>query len=111
MLVATPEYNSSIPGVLKNALDWASRPFPANALRDKPVLVIGASTGLFGAVWAQAETRKVLKTAGAAPLQDELPVIPVAWYRQSAVVSDRVAGVALDPLERSFRLADVEWAG
>lgn len=74
VLIATPEYNSSIPGVLKNALDWASRPFPANALRGKPAAVIGASTGLFGAVWAQAEVRKVLTTIGAQVVDDELPV-------------------------------------
>ena len=65
MLIATPEFNGSIPGVLKNALDWASRPFPDNALRGMPVAVVGASTGLFGAVWAQAEVRKVLETIGA----------------------------------------------
>jgi len=65
VLIATPEYNGSIPGLLKNALDWASRPFPGNALRGKPVAVIGASTGLFGAVWAQAEARKVLGIIGA----------------------------------------------
>jgi chromate reductase len=74
ILVATPEYNASIPGVLKNAFDWASRPFPDNSLRRKPVAVIGASTGLFGAVWAQAELRKVLRAAGARPLEEELPV-------------------------------------
>jgi chromate reductase, NAD(P)H dehydrogenase (quinone) len=74
VLIATPEYNGSIPGVLKNALDWASRPFPDNALRGKPVAVIGASTGLFGAVWAQAETRKVLGVAGADVIEHELPV-------------------------------------
>jgi chromate reductase, NAD(P)H dehydrogenase (quinone) len=74
VLVATPEYNGSIPGALKNALDWASRPFPANALRGKPVAVIGASSGLFGAVWAQAELRKVLRTIGADVLERELPV-------------------------------------
>ena len=74
VIIATPEYNASIPGVLKNALDWASRPFPSNALRDKPAAVIGASTGLFGAVWAQAETRKVLKYAGAEVLDSELAV-------------------------------------
>jgi hypothetical protein len=51
LLIATPEYNTSIPGVLKNAVDWASRPFPGNALCNKPVLVVGASTGVFGAVW------------------------------------------------------------
>ena len=60
LLFATPEYNSSIPGALKNAIDWASRPSAAAALRNKPSAVIGASTGMFGAVWAQAELRKVL---------------------------------------------------
>src|SRR3954470_723509 len=74
LLIATPEYNSSIPGGLKNALDWASRPYDANPLRDKPALVIGASTGLFGAVWAQAEARKVLTTTGANVLEAELAV-------------------------------------
>lgn len=74
ILIATPEYNGSIPGVLKNALDWASRPFPDNAFRGKPVAVIGASTGLFGAVWAQAETRKVLGIVGADVIDNELPV-------------------------------------
>ena len=74
VLIATPEYNSSIPGQLKNALDWASRPFPDNVLKDKPSAVIGASTGLFGAVWAQAELRKVLGSAGARVAEVELAV-------------------------------------
>jgi chromate reductase, NAD(P)H dehydrogenase (quinone) len=74
VLIATPEYNASIPGALKNALDWASRPFATNPLRGKPVAVIGASTGLFGAVWAQAELRKVLRTIGADVLERELAV-------------------------------------
>lgn len=74
VLVATPEYNNSIPGQLKNALDWASRPFPNNALRSKPVAVVGASTGLFGAVWAQAEMRKVLGRIGARVIDEEFPV-------------------------------------
>jgi chromate reductase len=74
VLIATPEYNGSIPGLLKNALDWASRPFPDNALRGKPVAVLGASTGLFGAVWAQAEVRKVLGIVGADVIDQELPV-------------------------------------
>ena len=74
LIISTPEYNASIPGVIKNAIDWASRPRASASLKDKPVLVIGASTGLFGAVWAQAEMRKVLKTAGADPLEEEVPV-------------------------------------
>ena len=70
----TPEYNSSIPGVLKNAVDWASRPIATNPLRNKPVAVIGASTGMFGAVWAQAELRKVLATAGARVVEGDVAV-------------------------------------
>jgi chromate reductase len=75
ILFVTPEYNGSIPGVLKNAVDWASRPTPAtSALANKPVAVIGASTSMFGAVWAQAELRKALGLAGARVLDDELAV-------------------------------------
>jgi chromate reductase, NAD(P)H dehydrogenase (quinone) len=74
LLFATPEYNSSIPGVLKNAIDWASRPKAAAPIRNKPAAVIGASTGMFGAVWAQAELRKVLASAGARVVEGELPV-------------------------------------
>jgi chromate reductase, NAD(P)H dehydrogenase (quinone) len=74
VLVATPEYNHSIPGQLKNALDWASRPAGESAMRGKPAAVIGASTGMFGAVWAQAETRKVLGALGARVIETELPV-------------------------------------
>lgn len=74
LLIATPEYNSSIPGQLKNALDWASRPVATNVLRNKPVAVIGASTGAFGAVWSQAELRKVLAATGARVIDAELAV-------------------------------------
>ncbi|MGI8580238.1 MAG: NADPH-dependent FMN reductase [Solirubrobacteraceae bacterium] len=74
VLFSTPEYNSSIPGHLKNALDWVSRPIETNSLRNKPVAVIGASTGMFGAVWAQADLRKVLASIGARVVDAELPV-------------------------------------
>lgn len=74
ILVSTPEYNHSIPGHLKNALDWVSRPLAESPLRNKPAAVVGASTGMFGAVWAQAETRKVLGAIGARVLDRELPV-------------------------------------
>ncbi len=74
ILFATPEYNHSIPGQLKNAIDWLSRPFAASVLRGKPVAVIGASTGAFGAVWAQAELRKVLAAAGARVVDADLAV-------------------------------------
>jgi chromate reductase len=74
VLIATPEYNGSVPGALKNALDWVSRPFATNALRNKPVAVVGASRSVFGAVWAQAELRKILVTIGARIDDCELPV-------------------------------------
>lgn len=78
VLIATPEYNHSIPGVLKNALDWASRPAGQSALTGTPAAVIGASTGMFGAVWAQAETRKVLSALGGRVVEAELPVARAA---------------------------------
>jgi chromate reductase, NAD(P)H dehydrogenase (quinone) len=84
VLIATPEYNHSIPGHLKNALDWVSRPLADTPLKGKPVAVIGASTGMFGAVWAQAELRKVLGAIGARVLDRELPV-PMA----DEIVRDR----------------------
>ena len=72
LLIATPEYNGSIPGVLKNALDWVSTPFPDNVLRGKPVAVIGASTGGYGGMWAQAVLRKVLGLTGARVVNGDL---------------------------------------
>src|SRR5438105_4691234 len=74
LLIATPEYNSSVPGQLKNAIDWASRPRGAACLLGKPVAVIGAGTGSFGGVWAQADLRKILGTAGARVVAGELAV-------------------------------------
>ena len=74
LLFATPEYNSSVPGGLKNALDWASRPYATNVLRQKPVAVVGASTGFFGAVWAQAELRQILRACSALVLDRQLPL-------------------------------------
>jgi chromate reductase, NAD(P)H dehydrogenase (quinone) len=74
VLISTPEYNSSIPGVLKNALDWASRPLVESPVRGKPVAVLSSSTGMFGGVWAAAETRKVLGALGARTLEETVAV-------------------------------------
>jgi chromate reductase, NAD(P)H dehydrogenase (quinone) len=74
VLFVTPEYNGSIPGVLKNAVDWASRPRDEAALRNKTVAVAGASTGQYGALWAQQDLRRVLGVAGARVVCPELPV-------------------------------------
>lgn len=87
---ATPEYNSSIPGGLKNTVDWLSRPSLAKSvLRNKPVAVVGASTGAFGATWAQAELRKVLGAAGARVVDGEVAL-----------------GHAMDRLDENGRLND-----
>ncbi|HEV7917999.1 MAG TPA: NAD(P)H-dependent oxidoreductase [Solirubrobacterales bacterium] len=74
LLFVTPEYNGTIPGVLKNAVDWASRPKGEAALKNKTSAVIGASTGQFGGVWAQADLRKSLGLAGARAIDQELAV-------------------------------------
>jgi chromate reductase, NAD(P)H dehydrogenase (quinone) len=74
VLIATPEYNGSVPGQLKNAVDWASRPHRTSALWGKPVAVIGASTGMYGALWAQADLRKILAAAGGRVAEVELAV-------------------------------------
>lgn len=69
-LVVTPEYNGTIPGVLKNAIDWLSRPFGNGALKDKPAAVIGGSFGQYGGVWAHDETRKSFGIAGPRVIED-----------------------------------------
>ncbi|HVU77084.1 MAG TPA: NAD(P)H-dependent oxidoreductase [Gaiellaceae bacterium] len=91
---ATPEYNSSVPGALKNALDWASRPLATNVFRNKPVAVISSSAGAFGGVWAAAELRKVLGAMGARVTEVEMAV-----------------GHAHEKLDEGGELADAEVRG
>jgi len=98
VLFATPEYNHSVPGSLKNAIDWVSRPLATNPLRNKPVAVVGASTGIFGAVWAQAELRKVLGALGARVLDRELAVGQAA---------ERIAGGSVGDAEVLAELEDL----
>jgi chromate reductase len=113
VLVATPEYNASIPGVLKNALDWASRPHATNPLRGKPAAVIGASTGMFGAVWAQAETRKILSTIGARVVDAELPVAEgdERFDESGALVDAEVAEQLSEILAALVEAAETRAAG
>ena len=101
ILISTPEYNGSMPGHLKTAIDWASRPFgQGSALWGKPVAVIGASVTDYGAVWAQDHLRKSLGLAGARVLDAELAV-PKAAHRFGGP-----AGELTDPETRE-RLADL----
>jgi chromate reductase, NAD(P)H dehydrogenase (quinone) len=93
ILISTPEYNSSIPGVLKNALDWASRPLVESPVRNKPVAVLSSSTGMFGGVWAAAETRKVMGALGARALE-----ATVAVAKADVRLADGVDAELLDEL-------------
>jgi chromate reductase, NAD(P)H dehydrogenase (quinone) len=97
---ATPEYNSSVPGALKNALDWGSRPIATNAFRNKPVAVISSSAGAFGGVWAAAELRKVLAAMGARVTDAELSVGHAAEkFEDGRLVDDDVRQGLRDALQ------------
>jgi chromate reductase, NAD(P)H dehydrogenase (quinone) len=106
IVFATPEYNASVPGQLKNAVDWLSRPFATTVLRGKPVLVIGASTGAFGAVWAQAELRKVLATAGARVVEAEVAVghAPTKFDDDGTLLDEELT----DQLREAFEVLGAE---
>ena len=75
-LLFSPEYNGTIPAVLKNAIDWLSRPYGAGAFGGKPVAVVGTAFGQFGGVWAQDEARKAVGIAGGTVLEDVKLSIP-----------------------------------
>jgi NAD(P)H-dependent FMN reductase len=79
-LVVTPEYNGSIPGVLKNAIDWLSRPYGDGALKDKPLVVVGAALGQYGGVWAHDETRKSFGIAGPRVIEDLKLSVPATAF-------------------------------
>ncbi|HTH89859.1 MAG TPA: NAD(P)H-dependent oxidoreductase [Mycobacterium sp.] len=81
LLLVTPEYNGSLTAVLKNAIDWASRPHLSGALIDKPVAAVGTSSGRYGGVWALDDTRKTARIAGARVLDDLNLAVPAAAER------------------------------
>jgi chromate reductase, NAD(P)H dehydrogenase (quinone) len=101
LLFATPEYNASMPGQLKNAIDWLSRPVATSVLRGKPALVVGASTGAFGAVWSQAELRKVLATAGARVVEAEVAVghAPAKFDDEGTLVDEEIVDQLQEAVE------------
>lgn len=97
-LVVTPEYNGTIPGVLKNAIDWLSRPYGNGALKGKPVAVVGASLGQYGGVWAHDETRKSFGIAGPRVVEDLDLSVPVTTLdgkhpRENAEVAARLRDI------------------
>jgi len=76
LLIATPEYNYSMPGVLKNALDSASRPYGDNALDGKPVAIMGASPGMLGTARAQYHLRQSCVFLNMHPLNRPEVMVP-----------------------------------
>ncbi|GAA2423935.1 NADPH-dependent FMN reductase [Streptomyces macrosporus] len=76
LLLFSPEYNGTMPAVLKNAIDWLSRPYGAGAVSGKPVVVVGTAFGQYGGVWAQDEARKAVGIAGGTVLEDVKLSIP-----------------------------------
>jgi chromate reductase, NAD(P)H dehydrogenase (quinone) len=106
VLIATPEYNGSVPGQLKNALDWVSRPFRSNPFRDLPVAVIGASPSPRGAASAQAELQKVLRVIGARVVGPEFAVSRVhERFGADGRLSDDVVRARLRELLADLALA------
>ena len=97
-LIVTPEYNGTVPGVLKNAIDWLSRPFGDGALKGKPLAVVGAAHGRYGGVWAHDETRKSFGLAGARVIEDLELSLPTAELgdrhpRENAEVTARLRDI------------------
>jgi chromate reductase len=77
LLIVTPEYNASVPGVLKNAIDWASRPRANTPLQSKPVAVVSHSPGQFGGLWAADDLKRILKITGARPQDESVSVAQI----------------------------------
>jgi NAD(P)H-dependent FMN reductase len=96
-LLFSPEYNGTIPAVLKNAIDWLSRPYGGGALSAKPVAVVGTAYGQFGGVWAQDEARKAAGIAGAKVLEDVKLSVPgsVVRFAETHPVDDQEVAAQL----------------
>ncbi|WP_028923679.1 NADPH-dependent FMN reductase [Pseudonocardia acaciae] len=107
LLVSTPEYNGSIPGQLKNALDWASRPYGDSVLTGKPVGITSASPGDYGGAWAAQHLGKVLEIAGGTVLEPSfsLPLADQAFEPGTDVLRDPAHTAALATLVSALRTA------
>ena len=105
LLVATPEYNHGVPGVLKNAIDWASRPRVTSPLRDKPVAVMGASPGRGATARAQAQLREAFVFTGACvmPLPELLVAAAAAHFDVDGNLTDPALRGSLVELLEALR--------
>lgn len=107
VLIATPEYNYSVPGVLKNALDWGSRPRPENAWRGKPVAILGATTGLLGTARAQYHLRQMFVFLEMLPLNR--PEVMIARAREKFDADGNLTDVETRERIRALVQALVAW--
>ena len=104
LLIVTPEYNASVPGVLKNAIDWASRPRATTVLQSLPVGVVSHSPGQFGGLWAADDLTRILKITGARPLEESVsvPQIDSALPDGAGRLADEDRQAALEALVSSL---------
>lgn len=107
ILIATPEYNYSLPGVLKNAIDWASRPYPDNAFNGKPVAIMGASTGMLGTARAQYHLRQCFVFLNMYPLNK--PEVMVTYASQKFDENGRLADEETRKYVSALLLSLVDW--
>ncbi len=110
LVVATPEYNGSLPGVLKNAIDWASRPRGAAAITGKPVAVLSVSPSPRGAQWAREDAVRILRVAGAEPLENSVGVATVHAAIVDGFFADYRVEQSLTELMHSLVEAASEYA-
>ncbi|EON34222.1 MULTISPECIES: NAD(P)H-dependent oxidoreductase [Gordonia] len=99
VLIATPEYNGTIPAALKNAIDWLSRPYGTGALTGKPVAVLSAALGQYGGAWTREDTRKSVGIAGGRAIEEadlglQVAALPEGGLSDPAVVEKIVASVS-----------------
>lgn len=104
LVIVTPEYNASVPGVLKNAIDWASRPRATTPLQSTPVAVVSHSPGQFGGLWAADDLKRILKITGARPLEESVsvPVIDEALPEGGDRLADEDLQEALESVLASL---------
>lgn len=107
ILIATPEYNYSVPGVLKNAIDWASRPYGDNAFQDKPVGVMGASIGMLGTARAQYHLRQSFVFLNMIPMNQ--PEVMVAFAEEKVDSNGRLTDLPTREIIKQFLEALDNW--
>lgn len=107
LLIATPEYNQSIPGVLKNAIDWLSRPAPEEALLGKPIAIMGATSGRWGTRLAQAALRQTLSATGAVVMP--APTLFIANAESQLCADGELRDAAMLTTLRAFMNGFADW--